>query len=105
MFIRARVAYNASLSKRIMNNFVPFEATNFNEEIKRKLYEIIKKEKKLKILFGYSSVITDLAEYIIANDERVPNKNIKLVVVDSDTLLSGDKEKIEEAFGCPVMNR
>lgn len=105
LFIRAWVAYNASLSKRIMNNFVPFEATNFNEENKRKLYEIIKKEKKLKILFGYSSVITDLAEYIIANDERVPNKNIKLVVVDSDTLLSGAKEKIEEAFGCPVMNR
>ena len=105
LFIRAWVAYNASLSKRIMNNFVPFEATNFNEENKEKLLRIIKNEKNLKILFGYSSVITDLAEYIIENKACVPNKKIKLVVVDSDTLLHGAKEKIEEAFGCSVMNR
>lgn len=105
LFIRAWVAYNASLSKRIMNNFVPFEATNFNEENKRKLLGIIKKEKRLRVLFGYSSVITDLAEYMIANNDCIPNEKIKLVVVDSDTLLPGEKEKIEKAFGCPLMNR
>jgi phenylacetate-CoA ligase len=105
LFIRAWVAYNASLSKRIMNNFIPFEATNFNEANKRKLLNTIKKEKSLKILFGYSSVITDLAEFILDNNENVPNAGIKLVVVDSDTLLEGSKEKIEAAFGCPLMNR
>lgn len=105
LFIRAWVAYNASLSKRIMNNFVPFEATNFNEDNKIKLLSIIKREKRLKVLFGYSSVISDLAEYILANDIGIPNPGIKLVVVDSDTLLPGAKKKIENAFGCPLMNR
>lgn len=105
VFLRAWVAYNANWIKRIKQNFIPFEAVNFDDNQKSKLLKTIKKNRNIQVVFGYSSLITELAEYMISKNEIQPNKNIKLVVVDSDDLSPKGKQLIERAFGCSVMNR
>lgn len=105
LFIRAWVSYNASILKRFIQNFVPLEATNFDENKKEEMLHTIIHNRALRIVFGYSSIITDFADYLEKKNVVRPNEKIKLVVVDSDTLMPGAKEKIEKVFGCKLMNR
>lgn len=103
LFIRTWITHKAPKWKCFVQNFIPYEASNFSNKSKDELLKIIKNDKKLKRLLGYSSAVTDLANYI--QEKEVGIKNIQLVFVDSDELLPGAKEKIQKVFGCPVINR
>jgi len=52
-------------------------------------------------LIGYPSAISDLASYYL-NTGTNPGFRPKAVVTNSETLLSWQKENIEQAFDCPV---
>jgi phenylacetate-CoA ligase len=59
---------------------------------------------KPKMLFGYPSAISLIAERARQIDQPLSNLGIKVVFVTSERLYDHQRELIETTFGCPVAN-
>lgn len=70
-----------------------------NENWAEEVFDIIKK-KRIKILWGYASIIYMLAKEL----ENEKNIGIESIVTSSETLLPSQRKKIEETFGCKVFD-
>lgn len=55
-------------------------------------------------LYGYVSVLEDLARYLLEKDRRLSGEYLKSVVTTSEVLSSPQRAVIAEAFGVPVQN-
>jgi len=59
---------------------------------------------KPRMVFGYPSSLSLLAEYAMANGYRLDNLGIRVVFVTSERLYDHQRKVIEKAFGAPVAN-
>lgn len=57
-----------------------------------------------KMLFGYPSSLALLADHAIARQQSLDNLGIRVVFVTSECLYDHQRERIQQAFGCPVAN-
>ncbi len=57
-----------------------------------------------RVLWGFTSALTGLAEYINANDDRRLGFRPKVVVTWAEPLLEEDENVMERAYGCPITN-
>ena len=57
-----------------------------------------------KMLFGYPSALSYIANYALENGRTMDDLGIKVAFVTSERLYDDQREKISRAFGCPVAN-
>ena len=57
-----------------------------------------------KMLFGYPSAFSFIANYAEENGQTMNNLGIKVAFVTSERLYDDQREKISRVFGCPVAN-
>ncbi len=57
-----------------------------------------------KMLFGYPSALSYIANYAEENGQTMNNLDIKVAFVTSERLYDDQREKISRVFGCPVAN-
>jgi phenylacetate-CoA ligase len=107
-FIFMRVwgmGHDAGWLSRTMTNMVPVNVIGFNEEESQRVRRIVLNDKKLDIIFGYSSTLEKLAETALTSKEKPQDYGLKLIIADSEQLTKEARGKIEKAFQCPVYNR
>jgi len=83
------------LNRRIILNAYKYSSNDFP-----KWYKDISKFKP-KVVFGYSSIILEFSQFLIANDLLLPT--VKLVVSTTEKL--NNREIIEKAFRCNVYDQ
>jgi phenylacetate-CoA ligase len=57
-----------------------------------------------KMLFGYPSALSHMAEYAAATGRRMDDLGIRVAFVTSERLYDEQRSKIASIFGCPVAN-
>lgn len=57
-----------------------------------------------KMLFGYPSALSHIANYAEENGQRMDDLGIKVAFVTSERLYDDQRQKISRVFGCPVAN-
>lgn len=57
-----------------------------------------------KMLFGYPSALSYIANYALENGRTMDDLGIKVAFVTSERLYDDQREKISRVFGCPVAN-
>lgn len=91
--------------RKFMQNFIPVDILSFDERAKESLRQLLKKDKRIRVLFGYASSIEAFVHYLEKKGDHAGMFNIKVVFTDSDILLDKTKSKLERMFNCPVINR
>lgn len=106
MFFRVwGIAHDKCKLSQIKSNIIAIDVMNLTDVRKQKICEKIINEKKLHLIIGYASALSDLAGYIIEKKYKAEELGIKIVIADSDKLSINSKKKIEKAFGCVVLDR
>jgi phenylacetate-CoA ligase len=106
VFLRAWTSdYIVHKSKMFIQNFIPFDLINFDDEAKEAMKQILVTDKKVKVLLGYSSGMENFVNYLEDTDCDSSIFNIKVIIVDTDNLTDLTKRKLENMFACPVINR
>lgn len=106
VFMRAWTGnYNKLGFQQFKQNFVPVEVTAFGEKQMDDLRKVLKKDKKIEVILGYSSALSELARYMLLKGDCKEMFNIRIVLADSDTLTPAGKKNLETLFGCPVISR
>lgn len=57
-----------------------------------------------RMLFGYPSSLSQIAEYAERSGQRMDDLNIQVAFVTSESLYDEQREAIQRVFGCPVAN-
>ncbi len=105
IFIRNWVSnYKQSTIKNLAQNVENISVTEFNDSKKAVLCDHLLKHPN-SVLFGYASSVCDFMNYLISIDYDATKLKVKLVVCDSDELSSKNRQALESAFGCDVINR
>ena len=60
--------------------------------------------KRPKMLFGYPSALSYIANYALENGRIMNDLGIKVAFVTSERLYDDQRKKISQVFGCPVAN-
>lgn len=106
VFIRSwSKQYSMSKLRIFAQNFIMFDTNNFDEKEMEKLRNLLKKDKKIKCILGYSSAIINFARYVSQNGDDASMFNVKLIVTASDELTVKGEEIIRKTFECKVVNR
>ena len=106
VFMRAWTGhYNSIGFQQFKQNFIPVEVTKFDSEAMNKLRSTLKTDKRIEVIIGYSSSLSELATYMKEKGDNSEMFNIRVIIADSDTLTPEGKKNLESVFGCPVINR
>lgn len=106
VFLRAWTGhYNNMWFQQFKQNFIPVEVLGFDSKAMDRLRETLKADKNIEVIIGYSSSLTELADYMLSKGDKSDMFSVRVVIADSDTLTKRGKESIEKVFGCPVINR
>lgn len=100
-------AYNGkTLDYRIdrKENIFRYDISNLKEENINKLLIYINQIHP-RILFGYTSTLETLSNYILSRKINMSKFHIKTVLVGAETLTDEIAEKIKQAFQCPLFDR
>ena len=106
VFMRAWTGhYNSMGFQQFKQNFIPVEVTHFDAQAMSNLRQKLKKDKRIRVIIGYSSSLSELATYLIEQGDTSEMFGIRVIIADSDTLTAEGKRNLEKIFGCPVINR
>ena len=106
VFMRAWTGhYNNMSFQQFKQNFIPVEVTRFDAQAMNDLRQTLKKDKKIEVIIGYSSSLSELAAYMLEQGDTSDMFSIRVIIADSDTLTPEGKRNLEKVFGCPVINR
>lgn len=106
VFLRAWTSsYSVSKLKLCLQNFIPIDVINFDDKAKESLRQMLKKDKKIRVILGYASALQDFVNYLEQKGDNSSMFNIKVIFSVSDNLSNLTKQKLEKMFACPVINR
>lgn len=106
VFIRSWTSqYKMSKLRIFAQNFIMIDTNTFNDKSKEKLRELLKRDKKIKCILGYSSALTSFVEYLLKKNDNSSMFHINAIVTASDELTEGAKNKLKEMFNCKIINR
>lgn len=95
--------YNQSRIKSIMQNVINVSISDFGPAKKDWLTEYLLANPGT-VIFGYASAVCDYMNHLSKQEhKRIPF--VKLIVCDSDELTIANKNKLQNMFKCPVINR
>lgn len=68
VYLRAWMSkYSVSKLRVFMQNYIAIDIVNFNDEQKESLRQLLKKDKKIKVILGYASSMEALVNYLEKN--------------------------------------
>lgn len=106
IFLRAWTSqYDRSKFKNFKQNVIPLDVIHFGDAEKEQVRELLKKNKRVKVILGYASALELLVNYLIEKGDDPDMFHIKVIFSDSDKLTQTAKKKLENMFGCPVIDR
>ena len=106
IFLRAWTSsYSVSKIRRFAQNYIPIEVLGLDDKRCEELRELLKKDKKIKVILGYASSLEIFVNYLYMKNDNYKMFNIKSILTGSDTLKEDVKEKLERMFNCSVCNR
>lgn len=88
-----------------MKNKVELTQNTLGPESAERHLQTLKKDRGIKIIMGYSSVLYDLARHIIARDMSPDSFGIEGILCLSEPLYPNMRDSIQRAFDCPVLSR
>lgn len=94
-----------SMTQRIreaLTKMTILNAYSYNESVIKNWINVIQ-NKRHTYLYGYVSVLTDVAEYILNN--KIDISNVQGVMTSAEQLLSWQREMIEKGFRCKVYDQ
>ena len=105
-FLRAWTShYNDMNFQKLKQNFVPIEVRNFDAKAMDECRTTLQKDKRIEVIIGYSSSLSELAAYMLKMGDTPEKYHIRVIIADSDTLTPAGKANLEKVFGCVVINR
>lgn len=106
VYLRAWTSiYSFSKLKLFLQNYIPVDIVNFSDDKKEILRTQLKSDKGIKVVLGYSSAMESFVQYLERMGDDKTMFNIKVIFTVSDNLTDAAKSKLENMFGCPVINR
>lgn len=106
VFIRSWTSqYKMSKLRVFAQNFIMIDTNTFNDEAKENLRKLLKKDKKIKCILGYSSALTSFVEYLINKKDNATMFHVNTIVTASDELTENARIKLKEMFNCKIVNR
>ncbi len=90
--------------RRFMQNIVMVDAGNLSDESFESLISRIKSDNSTKSLLAFSSTYEALSHYLVKNPDQ-GSLNISSIITMSEALPDGAKQRLREAFNCPVVSR
>lgn len=86
-------------------NVIDFDTLHLDENTLENLRELLKKDKALNSMLGYSSSYDTLVNYLLQKGDKPEMYNLKSIFSVSGLLTPSTKSSLETIFGCPVINR
>lgn len=106
VFLRAWVSmYSVSKLRIFLQNYIAADVVNFNDEAKESLRQILKRDKKIRVILGYASAMESFVNYLEEKGDNEDMFSVKVIFTGSDNLSDTTKSKLEKMFGCPVISR
>jgi len=90
--------------QRFMQNIVMVDAGNLSDDSFRTLIARIKSDSSTKSLLAFSSTYEALSHYLAKNPDH-GSLNTSSIITMSEALPDGAKQRLREAFHCPVVSR
>ena len=90
--------------RRLMQNIIMVDAGNLSDESFESLISRIRSDNSTKSLLAFSSTYEALSHYLAKNPDH-GSLNISSIVTMSESLPDGAKQRLREAFKCPVVSR
>ncbi|MFA6004620.1 MAG: hypothetical protein WC881_11195 [Elusimicrobiota bacterium] len=91
--------------KLFMQNEVEFDVRALDAEVFERQRQVLRGDRDIGILIGYSSVMYDLARHVIARGDTPASFGIKGVLCLSEPLYPKMRAAIRQAFDCLVLSR
>lgn len=106
VFLRAWTSsYSVSKLRKFTQNYIPIEVVGMDDKRCEELRNLLKKDKKIKVILGYASSLEVFVNYLYSKNDNYTMFNVKSILTGSDTLKPEIKEKLESMFNCSVCNR
>lgn len=106
VFIRSWTSqYKMSKLRIFAQNFIMIDTNTFNDKSKEELRKLLKKDKKIKCILGYSSALTSFVEYLQRKKDNASMFHINVIVTASDELTQSAKKQLKKMFNCKIINR
>lgn len=106
VYLRAWISkYSVAKLRVFLQNYIAVDIVNFDDEQKESFRELLKTDKKIKVVLGYASAMENFVHYLEKKGDDKSMFNIKAIFTVSDNLSDSAKNKLEKMFGCPVINR
>lgn len=88
----------------VKQNVIAFDVTKMDEQTLSELYNILKKNKNISYILGYTSALEKFAGFVENN--KLDNKfSLKAVVSSSEILTDKSAERLRNIFNCPIYDR
>ena len=85
-------------------NLVMYDTLNLGKENLENIRQMLKREKKIKMLLGYPSTFDKLVNYLIVCGDRPEMFKVESIITISEGLSEAVREKLQSVFGCPVIS-
>lgn len=87
---------------RTLQNVEPVRIIGLDDPVRARILDSLRRG-RIQAILGYSSALLGLARFI--EDRGGGGFGLHVVTSDSETMLPKDKQRMERAFGCPVVDR
>lgn len=91
--------------KKRMQNCVAFDLIHFGDAAKESMRQTMINDNAARVLIGYASGVENFLQYLEEKGDTPDLYHLKAIFTDSDMLSDVTKSKLENLFGCPVINR
>jgi phenylacetate-CoA ligase len=83
-------------------NLVMSDILTLDEKNLENIRQMLKKDRRIKMLLGYASTFENLANYLIKCGDTSEMFNIKTIISGSEVLTDETRDKLKQVFDCPV---
>ncbi|NLK10966.1 MAG: phenylacetate--CoA ligase family protein [Staphylococcus equorum] len=94
-----------STIESIKQNVIPIDILHLNEETLEKIRVTLKRDKSVKSILAYASTYKVLVDYLSDSGDTSEMFNIKAIFSSSALLDKETKEKLNQVFDCPIIDR
>ena len=85
-------------------NLVMYDTLDLGEKNFKNIREILKNDKKIKILLGYPSTFDKLANYLIVCGDKPEMFKVESIITISEGLSEAVRKRLKLVFDCPVIS-
>lgn len=89
----------------LKQNLVMLDISNGEEEGLEKIRNILKNDKKLKVILGYANSLDIISRYMLSKGDNPSMFNIDVIISQSEILKDSTRENLKGLFGCNVVSR